>query len=639
MDYDCDGTADGNLAEDATDWYEDGDGDGYGNPDVTVFGCDPGNAYVDNDDDCNDGNDTVYPNATEQCDGLDNDCNMIIPSGEMDMDGDGVRGCAGDCNDLAPRIYPGADEFCDGEDSDCDGSIPIDETVDLDGDGVGACDDCDDGDPGSLTGLRVPGTHPSIQEAIDEADDHDVICVDSGTYTENLDFLGKSVNVVGLQGWSSTIIHGDYVGPVVTFASGEDADASLEGFWLKYGGEGPGGHGGGVYIDGASPTLVDVHVSYNTITGNGGGIYVSGGSPSFDGVQVTDCNAENGGGIYLESSGAIMQDVVIQDTLATQGGGGMYVIDSSPIIEDLQIVDTIADVSGGGILAANSPVILQYAEVVGCSASTGHGGGIALQSSDVDLYNVILADNESAQGTGGGLAAQDCAPLVTNTVVSNNWSYMGGGGMILDDTGAWLSNVKVLGNVSMGAGAGVYVLGGSPSIYNTAAHANDANGFGGGIYATGSASVTLVNTALTFNVASAGAGLYCDGCSMMAESCNAFGNANDNYGGITDPTGQDGNLSQNPLYLSTVASNPLYWDLHLAGASPQRDAGTAGVPDPDGGDGDIGAYGGTYAGQWDLDHDGYLEWWMPGNYNYGTYPGQGWDCADQDASAYPGSGC
>ena len=73
--------------------------------------------------------------------------------------------------------------------------------------------------------------------------------------------------------------------------------------------------------------------------------------------------------------------------------------------------------------------------------------------------------------------------------------------------------------------------------------------------------------------------------------------------------------------------------------SPLIDAGDPTLLDPDGSPSDIGAYGGPGAATWDLDWDGYYEWWQPGEYDFGTYPGQGWDCDDGDPGVYPGNGC
>ena len=94
--------------------------------------------------DCDDQNAHVGPNATELCDGLDNDCNGRVDEDVelllfADQDGDhygtgevALRACTkvhgyatdgGDCDDTDPAIHPGAPESCElpAVDRDCNG--------------------------------------------------------------------------------------------------------------------------------------------------------------------------------------------------------------------------------------------------------------------------------------------------------------------------------------------------------------------------------------------------------------------------------------------------------------------------------------------------------------------------------------
>ena len=78
--------------------------------------------------------------GTEECDGLDNNCDGIVPIDEIDDDGDGVKTCEGDCNDADAAINPSAAEICDDIDNDCDGDddedFDLGETCEK---GVGEC--------------------------------------------------------------------------------------------------------------------------------------------------------------------------------------------------------------------------------------------------------------------------------------------------------------------------------------------------------------------------------------------------------------------------------------------------------------------------------------------------------------------
>ena len=77
-DDDCDGTIDQD-AEDATEWFVDADGDGFGDPTTARLGC-VASGEVADDTDCDDTDPDVHPEATESCgDGVDQDCDGVDP--------------------------------------------------------------------------------------------------------------------------------------------------------------------------------------------------------------------------------------------------------------------------------------------------------------------------------------------------------------------------------------------------------------------------------------------------------------------------------------------------------------------------------------------------------------------------------
>ena len=84
MDF-CSGTLNANCDCESTTkpiiWYEDGDGDGFGNSEKWVSTCLEQEGYVLNGDDCNDNDAKAYPGAecmsteVENCKGeLDHNC-------------------------------------------------------------------------------------------------------------------------------------------------------------------------------------------------------------------------------------------------------------------------------------------------------------------------------------------------------------------------------------------------------------------------------------------------------------------------------------------------------------------------------------------------------------------------------------
>merc|ERR1711916_289551 len=111
-----------------------------------------GDGFSPCDGDCNDDDGTIFPGAPEECNGVDDNCDNVIPDDEDDLDRDNYRVCEGDCDDADSFTFPGAGERNDGKDNDCDGEIPaIEEATGNGGTGAGVDVGNLDGDNGATS--------------------------------------------------------------------------------------------------------------------------------------------------------------------------------------------------------------------------------------------------------------------------------------------------------------------------------------------------------------------------------------------------------------------------------------------------------------------------------------------------------
>ena len=185
--------------------YNDGDGDGYGDPLSSGSAC-IGGSWVANAEDCDDTDPAVHPGTVERVgDEVDQNCD----GSELcytDADGDGARttdllvssdtDCAdageapgsvsaGDCDDSNSNILPGATEIAgDGVDQDCDGAELC--YLDSDDDGyrvdqtaLSANTGCDGageallGSPDGDCADSDPAIHPDAEEGVGDGIDQD----------------------------------------------------------------------------------------------------------------------------------------------------------------------------------------------------------------------------------------------------------------------------------------------------------------------------------------------------------------------------------------------------------------------------------------------------------------------------------
>ena len=145
-DTDCDGIVDPKGAQGCKAYFLDLDSDGWGGNAISQCLCNADAPFsTTKTGDCNDNAASVYPDATEMCNTVDDNCNGQTDESAqgtqqfyLDNDGDGygtgtpINACAakapysatkaGDCNDGNSAVNPGMTEVaCNGLDDNCDG--------------------------------------------------------------------------------------------------------------------------------------------------------------------------------------------------------------------------------------------------------------------------------------------------------------------------------------------------------------------------------------------------------------------------------------------------------------------------------------------------------------------------------------
>lgn len=175
--------------------------------------------------------------------------------------------------------------------------------------------------------------YTTIQAAINAALDGDTIIVCPGTYYENIILHDKNITLQSTDPLNpstveATIIRATTNDSVVKFTGGDNS--TLQGFKITNGN--PIYYGGGIYVAGSMPTIMNNIIVSNRAS-YGGGIYAGYySSPDIQNNTITSNEADySGGGICVVMSSAIIKDNTITDNYATEHGGGIYVAADSNI--------------------------------------------------------------------------------------------------------------------------------------------------------------------------------------------------------------------------------------------------------------------------------------------------------------------
>jgi hypothetical protein len=482
LDNDCDLEVD----EDAVDgvvMYADVDGDGFGDPKGETVVCGEIDGFVQNNEDCNDSTNAIYPGAAEYCDGYDNDCDGEVDNGEavngtpvyQDLDGDGygnadveMNTCSvpegyadlfGDCDDANADTYPTAPELCDDLDNDCDKLIDEVEDLavavqytDLDSDGYGeessgitSCDviadaiatggDCDDNDP-----MVNPGVDELCFDGVDNN------C--SGT-VDGSDAIDATVYYMDADGDG----YGDAVAltPLCVQEAGyvldqTDCDDSLD---TVYPGAPP-EHCNGVLEDCNGSSDPDVWVPTDQPD------LAAGYAVSVDGAALCIEPGSYTASLTIDRPVSIVGTADTEDVVLVGDGATVLSVVASDVTVTKLVVSGGTAVDGAGIHVSGVDNVTIYDVLFDSNVASGRGGGLFLSNVGLVEVRKLKLENNSAE-YGGGLYAE----LV---------------GAFTHDNGAWTGNSAVVG------GGGYFTQNGTVDFNHGTIEANTASSSAGGVY-------------------------------------------------------------------------------------------------------------------------------------------------------------
>ncbi len=244
----------------------------------------------------------------------------------------------------------------------------------------------------------------TIQEAIDNAEDGDTVYVDQGTYEENINLNGR--NIILCSRWvqtnddediANTIITGADGSPVITFNNGETADCKVLGLTIRNAHAGN-HHGGGMYIEDASPTVEHC---------------------VFEDIELE--NDYYGGGVYGTGSHSNFRYCTFKGNHAGKGGG-VHSVSSEMNFYNCKAYENDA-IEGGGFVSDESTINLRYCQVY--NNTSPRGAGLWCNQSDVRVTNCTFGRNRAYDGQddgfGGGVYINNaCDMYLLNNIFYSN---------------------------------------------------------------------------------------------------------------------------------------------------------------------------------------------------------------------------
>ena len=411
------------------------------------------------------------------------------------------------------------------------------------------------------------GDFMTIQAGLDAAASGDTVLVAAGIYSGpgnlSLDFDGRAIVLVSVEGPEMTVIDCESQARAFDFDRGESPAAVVSGFTITNGLADKGGavrlrynsgptikncvlshnranvDGGALFCTAAAdPVLVDVILRDNVAVVRGGGMCSEQGFTNVTGCTFEGNHAAYGGAVLLDYDfSASFTDCTFLENTSDDDGGGLFDYGSSPQLLRCTFTRNIASgewyVDGGGLVSLNSDGAAMSECVFSQNEARSRfsmGGGACIHMATMTVTDCVFSMN-LAWGTtwacGGGVYCYNeddhwgppCQ--FTGCTFEHNVCGGQGGGISCEHTAAPLVGCAFLSNRAV-TGAGAHLRDYSGTVASCVFAENVASSHGGGINASSTSPLlSPVLSCVTFygNVAPDGGGVRIYGsCSPSIEN-------------------------------------------------------------------------------------------------------------------------
>ncbi len=273
---------------------------------------------------------------------------------------------------------------------------------------------------------HVPGAYPTIQSAIDAADNGDTILVADGTYSgdgnRNIELRGKILTVLSQNGPDQCLI--DFTDSGSSDEKGfychqnETNLTTIQGFTFTNSSISAGYC---IYCFEASPMIIDcVGVGCP-----GGGVLMVRSNTQVIDSTFTDNDFNYGSALSFRYSDVEIVNCHISRNSAYMSCSGISILEGTVTISDSEIIgNTASDESGGGVDSSGCIITLSRCTIQGNSSSSS-GGGVYCQGGNLTISGCTIQGNRASEGGGGVFHASNM--IMTNCLIEDNHAQFGGG--------------------------------------------------------------------------------------------------------------------------------------------------------------------------------------------------------------------